>query len=423
MKQQQPISFDAKRNTVQNGNASPMTLYWISLAAWLFLGGTLHAADSQSVSVVERNGRDYVSAKALATVLHIGLKSLPGRSEFVLCHEDRCALTRSVVTNANGDYLVEIVALAKALSAKARFTAGRTSVAFTVSGADMQPSETLPQLGSFAPNLTLTTLAGKPVSLSDYRGRRLLINSWASWCGCRNDLPAWEKFYEKHRARDFEILSVAVDVQGAKVVRPYVEKAGVTFSVAVDESDVLGCAFGLKLTPVSILVDELGIIRALGNGPKKDFLAQIETILDEPLSEAHTEPQAGLSSSSKVKLRKCIAASPDDWRARINLAVILVAEGDLAEATRQLAAAAQFKPEDAGVHFLTGQILLQQQKREEALASFRKARELDPANWRIRKQIWAIENPEKFYARPNPDYRWQKEALEKERTASTPVLP
>ena len=124
-----------------------------------------------------------------------------------------------------------------------------------------------------------------------------------------------------------------------------------------------------------------------------------------------------------AELEKLIAVSPKDWRTRVHLAAILLAERDLPAAMKQLGAAGEQKPDHADIHFLTGQILLQQEKRESALASFRKALELDPTNWRIRKQIWAIENPDKFYAKPNPDYRWQKEVLEKERTPSTPASP
>lgn len=398
-------------------------LLQILLVLWLVPTSFLRAAENPLVAVMEHEGRDYVSAKSLVALLQIELKPLPGREEFVLCHQDRCALVKAVVAGGDGDRLVEVKALAKALNAEANFVPGRRQVGFKFSESSTNKSDELPHSGGFAPNFTLTTLTGKKVSLADYRGRRVLINSWASWCGCRNDLPAWQKFYEKHRTRDFEILSVAVDVQGVKVVRPYVEKAGVTFTVAVDESDVLGRAFGLKLTPISILVDELGIIRALGNGPKKDFLAQVETVLQETPSKVRIAPVAGLSSIPKTELEKLIAVSPKDWRTRVHLAAILLAERDLPAAMKQLGAAGEQKPDHADIHFLTGQILLQQEKRESALASFRKALELDPTNWRIRKQIWAIENPDKFYAKPNPDYRWQKEALEKERTPSTPVSP
>ena len=72
---------------------------------------------------------------------------------------------------------------------------------------------------------------------------------------------------------------------------------------------------------------------------------------------------------------------------------------------------------------MMGQLLFQPGKKETALACFRKALEFDPKNWRIRKQIWAIENLDKFYTTRNPYYRWQKEALEKERNPTTPASP
>jgi peroxiredoxin len=392
-------------------------------ALCLALSGMLPAAELPALPVVERAGKSYVNAKALATGLQIGLKPLPGRTEFVLCHEDRCALINSVLTDANGEQLVEVPALAKALHAEAGFSSGGKSVHIKFSEVAPAASPGQPQVGGFAPNFTLTTLTGKTVSLADYRGRRVLINSWASWCGCRNDLPKWQKFYEQHRTRNFEILSVAVDVQGPKVVRPYVEQAGVTFTVAVDQTDVLGRAFGLKLTPVSILVDELGIIRAQGGGPRQDFLAQVEAVLSESLSEVRAEVPTTSPASVKVRLEKQIETAPKDWRARTELAAILLAEQDFATATKQLERAAQLAPQQADIHFLSGQVLLQQGQRDAALVRFCQALELDPANWRIRKQIWAIENPDKFYTKQNPDYRWQKEALEKERGPGTPAAP
>lgn len=397
-----------------------------TLAIMIILGlafaGTLNAQSPQMIPILVRDGREYASAATLATVYQIGLKSLPGRTEFTLCHQDRCALVNAVVTELNENQLVGVEALAKALGAESVFDSGRKSVGFTFSKmAGISPG--VPQAGSFAPHLTLKTLDGKPVSLADFRGRRVLINSWASWCGCRNDLPAWQAFYQKHRDHNFEILSVAVDVQGAKVVRPYVEMADVTFTVAVDEADVLGRAFGLKLTPVSILVDELGIIRAQGGGPRKDFLEQVEAVIREPLSKVSTTVEPVHPSDSVAELEQKVAASPEDWRARTELAERLVAEKNLEAATKQLDAASRLKPDHADLCFLNGRILLQQGKNEEALEQFRKARELDPQNWRIRKQIWAIEHPDKFYTARNPDYRWQKEALSKERTANTPAAP
>lgn len=400
-------------------------IFAMRLGAMFLLGlaGGPRAANAQTIPMVQSDGREYVGAAALAEFYQIGLKSLPGRAEFVLCHRERCALVQAVITDPGGQRLVEIAAVAKALDAEVVYEAGRKAVRFNFITTTRAKTAGLPQVGGFAPSLTLKTLDGRVVSLADYRGRRVLINSWASWCGCRNDLPAWQAFYAKERGRNFEILSVAVDVQGAKVVRPYVENAGVTFTVAVDETDALGRAFGLKLTPVSILVDELGIIRALGGGPRKDFLDRVGEVLREPVSEMSPTAPVSRPLATIPELQKRVAARPEDWRAHLELAELLVAENELETAARQIVAARSLKPEHADVCFLEGHILLRQGQREAALAQFRKARELDPENWRIRKQIWALENPDRFYSTRNPDYRWQREALEKERTQNTPATP
>jgi len=411
------------RLNATTGGAGVTGIFRWLLALWLGFGGVLHATEGKTVTVFERDGRSYVGAKSLAAVLQIGLKPLPGRPEFAVCYQERCAVVRSVVAAANGDQLVEVEALAEALDAEAIFDAGRKSVGFRFSKAATTESVGPPQIGGFAPNFKLTTLTGGVVSLADFRGRRVLINSWASWCGCRNDLPVWQKFYEQHCGGNFEILSVAVDVQGAKVVRPYVEKAGVTFTVAVDETDVLGRAFGMKHTPVSLLVDELGILRAQGGGPRADFLAQVEAVLKEPVSDLHKETRAVLPAEAKAELEKAVAASPHDCRTRLALAERLIAEREFGAAAKQLDRAAELKPQSTEVHFLSGQLLLLQDQREAALAKFREALQLDPANWRIRKQIWAVENPDKFYSRHNPDYGWQKRQLEEERTPGTPAAP
>jgi len=60
-------------------------------------------------------------------------------------------------------------------------------------------------------------------------------------------------------------------------------------------------------------------------------------------------------------------------------------------------------------------VLLHQGEKNAALAKLKQARDLDPDNWRIRKQIWAIEHPEKFYTGDSPDYDWQNEQLNREK--------
>ncbi len=70
---------------------------------------------------------------------------------------------------------------------------------------------------------------------------------------------------------------------------------------------------------------------------------------------------------------------------------------------------------EAAARFQLGLVLLEEGKKEEAMAEWRKALALDPQNWIIHKQIWAVENPDKFYD-GDVDYGWQKAQLEKEKS-------
>jgi len=202
------------------------------------------------------------------------------------------------------------------------------------------------------------------------------------------------------------------------VVTPYVEKFGATFPVAVDTADVFGQAFGLKAIPVTFLVDEVGIIRLQGGGPSADLLRQIETVLKEPLAPTRAAIPQLAAARSKADLEQAVAGEPDDWRARLALARLYDAERRFVDAVSQLEAAAKLQPRESSIPLLWGLVLLHQDEKENALLKLKLARDLDPENWRIRKQIWAIEHPDKFYTGDSPDFGWQKEELARERSAA-----
>jgi tetratricopeptide (TPR) repeat protein len=200
-------------------------------------------------------------------------------------------------------------------------------------------------------------------------------------------------------------------------VRPYTEKFGVTFPVAVDTADVFGQAFGLKAIPVTFLVDEVGIVRLQGGGPSSALLRQIEAVLKEPLASTRgTMPQLA-SARPRDELQRTIERAPTDWRSRVALARAYDSEGRFADAIQQLEAAARLEQRESSIPFLWGLVLLHQNQREQALEKLRQACDLEPANWRVHKQIWAIEHPDKFYTGDSPDFGWQKEELAREKSA------
>jgi len=130
-------------------------------------------------------------------------------------------------------------------------------------------------------------------------------------------------------------LSIAVDVQGPSVVKPYVRKFGVTYPVAVDASDIFGQAFGLKAIPVTFLVDEVGILRLRGDGPSPALMAQIEVILKEPQTSVRGQSPQLSAAVTKADLEQRLVAAPNEWRSRLALGRTTVSSGKAAAARHQ----------------------------------------------------------------------------------------
>lgn len=106
-------------------------------------------------------------------------------------------------------------------------------------------------------NFTLQDLKGNEVSISDFQGKKVFINFWATWCpNCEVEMPhmqtIWEEFGE-------EVVVVAVDIGESKdTVKKYIDKEGYTFKVLLDKENEIAGKFGITAVPTSILLDENG---------------------------------------------------------------------------------------------------------------------------------------------------------------------
>ena len=119
-----------------------------------------------------------------------------------------------------------------------------------------------PKIGATSPPFTLMDLKGRQVSLADHRGKVVLLNFWATWCGpCRVEMPAMEALYQEMRGQGLEILAVSVDAQGSIVTKPFQEAMGLTFPILHDPDYEVGGAYGARTLPISYVIDRDGIIR------------------------------------------------------------------------------------------------------------------------------------------------------------------
>jgi len=130
--------------------------------------------------------------------------------------------------------------------------------------------------GHPAPDFELDALTGDRLALSQFRGRVVLINFWATWCpSCTAEMPEYEQVYQRHNRQDFTILAVNLQENRAGI-RPFVTGMGLSFPVLLDETgDVTNTLYQIVGLPGSVLVNADGIIVYRHIGPMSgDLLEQ-----------------------------------------------------------------------------------------------------------------------------------------------------
>lgn len=138
-----------------------------------------------------------------------------------------------------------------------------------------------PLLNQPAPEISLATVDGRPVTLSSLRGRPVIVNFWASWCiPCRDEFPLLVDAYERYRDDGLEILGVIHD-DGPQTAREFAQSYGATWPLLADPDDVAWRAYRGAFLPISYFIDRDGVIRSVSYGaPPSGVLDQeIERIL------------------------------------------------------------------------------------------------------------------------------------------------
>lgn len=114
--------------------------------------------------------------------------------------------------------------------------------------------------GQIAPDFELTTLDGDTVKLSDYRGKRVMLNFWATWCPpCRVEMPDMQKFHDN---KDIVILAVNLSEteSNTEKVQAFIDERDLTFPILLDEETVVADQYQIQPIPSSFLIDSDGRI-------------------------------------------------------------------------------------------------------------------------------------------------------------------
>jgi peroxiredoxin len=143
-----------------------------------------------------------------------------------------------------------------------------------------------PLVGNPAPAYFAFGSAGDTVRLSDYRGRPVLLNVWATWCGpCREEIPALEALHREFGTRGLQVLGASIDVRSAdRDVRRFVSDLGITFTILRDPSDRVSRTFLFAGVPNTVLIDRNGLIARRWIGEfdplHEDVKAEVRKVLE-----------------------------------------------------------------------------------------------------------------------------------------------
>lgn len=144
-----------------------------------------------------------------------------------------------------------------------------------------------PAEGDFAPDFVLQTLTGQPKRLSNYRGKVVLVNLWATWCPpCVAELPILDQIAQDYADKGLVVLGIAGD-EDTQEVRDFLAKSPVKFEVLLDPDGAIGTQYGITGYPETFFVDREGRLREKiigsvphkGRAPSPEFVRRIQELL------------------------------------------------------------------------------------------------------------------------------------------------
>ncbi|MFC1903230.1 TlpA family protein disulfide reductase [Chloroflexota bacterium] len=125
---------------------------------------------------------------------------------------------------------------------------------------------TAPEVGRMAPDFTLLDMDGNEVGLSEFRGKVVLVNFWATWCPpCRAEMPDIESLYQEYKDKDVVVIGVDLR-EGEDKVRRFVQDGGYNWIFTMDATGKVGSEYRVRAIPTSFFLDKDGIIKAIHIG-------------------------------------------------------------------------------------------------------------------------------------------------------------
>lgn len=136
-----------------------------------------------------------------------------------------------------------------------------------------------------APSFSLPDVKGKKVRLSDYKGKVVYLDFWASWCApCRESFPWMRKMQRRYRKQGLRVITINLD-KDKKLVRDFLRKYRVNFPVAYDPNGRIATRYGVKAMPNSYLIDRQGRIVMVHLGFRQSDTGKLEARIKQQLKK------------------------------------------------------------------------------------------------------------------------------------------
>lgn len=138
-------------------------------------------------------------------------------------------------------------------------------------------------IGSVAPDFTLADLDGNPIHLAELRGRPVIVNFWASWCGpCVEEFPLLREAVSEHAAEGLVVIGIVFDDR-SEAARGFMYRNGATWAAAMDPGQRVADAYGILSVPETFFIGRDGTVvaRQIGQFSQPSLAGKLAAIMDE----------------------------------------------------------------------------------------------------------------------------------------------
>lgn len=159
-------------------------------------------------------------------------------------------------------------------------------IAFTLLTNTLAFTANATEVGQAAPQFALPTLQqGTPTNLSQFAGKVVYLDFWASWCApCRTSFPALNKLHEKLKAQGFEVVAINLDEDKTKAEQ-FLKEIPVTFTVLTDAKGEWADKFVVESMPTSFIIDKQGVVQNIHHGFTAGDIGELEKKITDLLAK------------------------------------------------------------------------------------------------------------------------------------------